>query len=328
MAKKRKHALITGITGQDGSYMAELLLSKGYKVHGLVRRSSNGSTGRIDHISGNKPLTLHYGDLTDTASLMHAVEASQPDEVYNFASQSHVRISFDVPESTADITAMGALRLLEAARRIKPTARFYQASSSEMFGKVAEVPQNEKTPFHPRSPYGIAKLFAHWTAVNYREAFGMFVCSGILFNHESPRRAENFVTRKITTGIVDILAGKERKLRLGNLDAQRDWGYAPEYVEAAWRMLQQKKADDFVIATGETHTVREFVERAFTLAGLTPWKRYVEIDPVLYRPAEVDILKGDARKAARVLGWKPNVRFDDLVKIMLGADCKKAGISL
>ena len=310
--------------------MAEFLLNKGYEVHGLVRRSSNGNTERIDHLdakSGTR-FVLHYGDLTDTASLIHAVEASKPDEVYNFASQSHVRISFEVPESTADITAMGALRLLEAVRRMQPKAKFYQASSSEMFGKVAEVPQNEKTPFHPRSPYGIAKLFAHWTAVNYREAFGMFVVSGILFNHESPRRAENFVTRKITSGVARILAGKEKKLTLGNLDAKRDWGYAPEYVEAAWHMLQQKKPRDYVISTGEMHTVKEFVEEAFRLAGIRDWKKYVVFDPELYRPAEVDMLQGDSRKAARELGWAPKVRFKELVKIMLNADCERAGVVL
>ena len=330
---KKKRALITGITGQDGSYMADLLLEKGYEVHGLVRRSSNGSTGRIDHLDRydsqkRERLILHYGDLTDTASLIHAVEAAKPDEVYNFASQSHVRISFEVPESTADITGMGALRLLEAVRRVKPTARVYQASSSEMFGKVFETPQTEKTPFHPRSPYGIAKVFAHWTAVNYREAFGMFVVSGILFNHESPRRAENFVTRKITSGVAEILAGKRKVLKLGNLSARRDWGYAPEYVEAAWRMLQQKNPSDYVIATGEMHTVREFVEEAFRLAGIKDWKRHVKIDPALYRPAEVDILRGDSRKAKRELGWEPKVRFKELVRIMLEADCEEMGVVL
>lgn len=328
MSNKKKKALITGITGQDGSYMADLLLKKGYEVHGLVRRSSNDNTGRIDHLdeNNNQHFILHYGDLTDTASLIHAVEASEPDEIYNFASQSHVRISFEIPESTADITAMGTLRLLEAVRRVKPDAKLYQASSSEMFGKVAETPQKESTPFHPRSPYGIAKVFAHWTAVNYREAFGMFVVSGILFNHESPRRADNFVTRKITTGVADILAGKKKVLKLGNLDARRDWGYAPEYVEAAWRMLQQKKPNDYVIATGEMHTVREFVEEAFRLAGIKNWKRYVKIDPELYRPAEVDILQGDSSKARRELGWEPKVRFKELVRVMLEADCKKAGV--
>ena len=330
---KKKRALITGITGQDGSYMADLLLEKGYEVHGLVRRSSNGSTGRIDHLDRydsqkRERLILHYGDLTDTASLIHAVEAAKPDEVYNFASQSHVRISFEVPESTADITGMGALRLLEAVRRVKPTARVYQASSSEMFGKVFETPQTEKTPFHPRSPYGIAKVFAHWTAVNYREAFGMFVVSGILFNHESPRRAENFVTRKITSGVAEILAGKRKVLKLGNLSARRDWGYAPEYVEAAWRMLQQKKPSDYVIATGEMHTVREFVEEAFRLAGIKDWKRHVKIDPALYRPAEVDELKGDSHKAKKELGWTPKVNFKQLVRIMLEADCEEMGVVL
>ncbi|MBI4992193.1 MAG: GDP-mannose 4,6-dehydratase [Candidatus Harrisonbacteria bacterium] len=332
MAQKKK-ALITGITGQDGSYMADFLLAKGYEVHGLVRRSSSFNTGRIDHLYGGtvqetKDFFMHYGDLTDTNSLIHIIDKCRPDEVYHFGAQSHVRISFDIPESTAQITGVSTLKLLEALRIVSPKTKFYQASSSEMFGKAREIPQKETTPFYPRSPYGIAKVFAYWTAVNYREAYGMFACNGILFNHESPRRGENFVTRKITTGIAKILAGKQKKIYLGNLDAKRDWGYAPEYMDAAWRMLQQPEPDDYVIATGETHTVREFVEEAFRVAGIADWKNYIEVDPRYYRPAEVDVLIGDATKAKQKLGWEPKVKFKELAEIMVKADCKKQGIEL
>lgn len=329
----KKTALITGVTGQDGSYMAELLLSKGYEVHGLVRRSSSFSnTWRIDHLySGipqeSKNFHFHYGDLTDANSLIHVIEKAKPDEVYHFGAQSHVRTSFDIPESTANMTGLGTLRLLEALRVVRPQAKFYQASSSEMFG-IAPAPQNEQTLFHPRSPYGIAKVFAHWIAVNYREAYNMFVASGILFNHESPRRGENFVSRKITRGVAKILAGKQQKLYLGNLDAKRDWGYAPEYVEATWCMMQQEKPDDYVIGTGEVHTVREFVEEAFRLAGIDDWQKYVEIDPRYFRPSEVPLLVADARKAREQLRWEPKVRFKELVRIMLEADCKAEGVQL
>ncbi len=328
-----KRAFITGVTGQDGSYMADLLLGKGYEVHALTRRASTFNTGRIDHLYGGivqeaKDFFMYYGDLTDANSLLHILDKVRPDEVYHFGAQSHVRISFDIPESTANITGLGTLKLLEAIRVVCPKAKFYQASSSEMFGRVLTVPQNEKTPFHPRSPYAIAKVFAYWTTVNYREASGMFAVNGILFNHESQRRGENFVSRKITLAVAKILAGKQKKLYLGNLEAKRDWGYAPEYVEAAWRMLQQKKPDDYVIATGETHTVREFVQEAFRLAGIKDWKRYVGIDPRYFRPTEVDVLQGDAAKAKRILGWEPKVKFKELVKIMLQADCEKVGVTI
>lgn len=327
-----KISLITGVTGQDGSYMAEFLLSKGYEVHGIMRRSSSFNTGRIDHLySGiaqeSKNFHLHYGDLTDANSLIHILANVKPDEVYNFGALSHVRVSFDVPESTANMTGLGALRLLEALRVVRPQAKFYQASSSEMFG-LAPAPQNEHTPFHPRSPYGISKIFAHWTAVNYREAYDMFIVSGILFNHESPRRGENFVSRKITKGVAKIFAGKQQKLYLGNLEAKRDWGYAPEYVDAVWRMMQQGNPEDYVIGTGEVHTVREFLEEAFRLAGIPDWRKYVEIDPRYFRPAEVPLLIADSKKAREKLGWEPKVRFKDLVKIMLEADCKAEGIAL
>ncbi len=328
---RQKTALITGITGQDGSYLSELLLRKGYRVHGIVRRSSSMNTSRINHLYLNSHVRnpnfdLDYGDLTDTNSVYKLLEKIQPDEVYNLAAQSHVRISFDIPEYTVNTVGLGALRILEAIRDLGLKSKFYQASSSEMFGS-APAPQNESTPFMPRSPYGAAKVLAHHLTVNYREAYGIFACSGILFNHESPRRGENFVTRKITTGIVNILAKKQDKLFLGNLDAKRDWGFAKEYVQAMWTMLQQDEPEDYVIATGETHTVREFVEYAFELAGLN-WKSYVRIDPQYYRPAEVDILLGDASKAERKLGWKPKVKFEELVAIMLNAELKNAGISL
>jgi GDPmannose 4,6-dehydratase len=319
-----KKALITGVTGQDGSYLAELLLSKGYEVHGLIRRASTFNTGRLETIysdphSGNSRLFLHYGDLSDASALARLIGKIQPEEIYNLAAQSHVRVSFDGPEYTTDITATGAVRLLEAIRETGIKPRFYQASSSEMFGLVQEVPQTEKTPFYPRSPYGCAKVFAHWITVNYREAYGLHASNGILFNHESPRRGETFVTRKITRAVAHIKAGLQSKLFLGNLDARRDWGYAKEYVEAMWLILQQEKPDDYVIATNETHSVREFLELAFAHAGLD-WKKHVEIDPRYYRPAEVDLLIGDYSKARKKLGWEPKTKFNELVKLMVDAD--------
>jgi GDPmannose 4,6-dehydratase len=313
---KRK-AFITGITGQDGSYLAEILLEKGYEVYGMVRRSSTFNRSRIDHLYGR--LELVYGDLGDGSSLNQLMRTIRPDEVYNLGAQSHVRVSFDIPEYTADVVALGTLRLLDAIREGDLRCRFYQASSSEMFGKVHEVPQNEKTEFHPRSPYAVGKLFAHWITRNYREAYGMYAVNGILFNHESPRRAESFVTRKITVAIGSILRGELKELRLGNLEAKRDWGYALDYMEGAWRMLQQDEPDDYVLATGETHSVQEFLEAAFTYAGLE-WRDYVKIDPRYFRPAEVDLLIGDYSKAKEKLGWEPTVRFDELVRMMVDAD--------
>ena len=317
-----KTALITGITGQDGTYLAELLVSKGYKVVGLVRRSSTiDQRTRLDHIdpSVRSKLVLEYGDLLDMPSMVNALKKHLPDEVYNLAAQSHVKISFEQPISTCAVTGLGALNLLEAIRMADLDCRMYQASSSEMFGKASQSPQNEKTPFHPRSPYAIAKLFAHWTAVNYRESYGMKNSCGILFNHESPRRGENFVTRKITLQANRIKAGRARFLALGNLEAKRDWGFTGDYVEAMWLMLQHKKADDFVIATGESHSVREFCELAFRHVGLD-YKKYVKVDEKYKRLAEVDALIGDASKAKRELGWEPKVRFDGLVKLMMDAD--------
>jgi len=319
-----KKALITGITGQDGSYLAELLLSKGYEVHGIIRRASTFNTGRLEPIysdphSGRTRLFLHYGDLSDASALARLIGQIQPDEVYNLAAQSHVRVSFDSPEYTTDITATGAVRLLEAIRETGIRPRFYQASSSEMYGKVQEIPQKETTPFYPRSPYGCAKVLAYWITVNYRESYGLHASNGILFNHESPRRGETFVTRKITRAVAHIRAGLQEKLYLGNLEAQRDWGYAKEFVEAMWLMLQQEKPDDYVIATNETHSVREFLEVAFGHVGLN-WKKHVEIDPRYYRPAEVDVLIGDCSKARKQLGWEPKTRFADLVKLMVDAD--------
>jgi GDPmannose 4,6-dehydratase len=319
-----KKALITGITGQDGSYLCELLLAKGYEVHGLIRRSSSFNTARIEpfymdpHLKDAR-MFLHYGDLTDGTSLSHLVKQILPDEVYNLAAQSHVRVSFDVPVYTVQAGAMGTLHLLEAVRSADNGAKFYQASSSEMYGKVAETPQTEKTPFHPRSPYACAKVFSYWQTVNYREAYDMFACNGILFNHESPRRGETFVTRKITRAATRIKEGIQDKLFLGNLDAKRDWGFAGDYVEAMWRMLQQDEPDDFVIATGETRSVREFVEEVFGLLDLD-WRKYVEVDPRYFRPAEVDLLLGDSSKAANKLGWKPKVHFKDLAQMMVDAD--------
>jgi len=323
--KSKKIAFITGITGQDGSYLAEFLLKKGYKVHGLVRRVSVFNTERINHLDQyrrgkNSRLFLHYGDLADANSISGLLAKIKPAEIYNLGAQSQVRISFDIPEYTANITGLGALRLLEAMRQHCPKAKFYQASSSEMFGDVKEAPQNENMPFNARSPYGVAKVFAHETACRYRDAYDLFIACGILFNHESPRRGENFVTRKITQGVARIKAGLQEKIYLGNLNAKRDWGYAPQYVEAMWLMLQQKKPDDFVIATGETHTVKEFLEEAFKIAGIKNWQKYVAIDKRYYRPNEVNLLQGDASKAKRVLGWTPKVKFKELVKIMMEAE--------
>jgi len=318
-----KKAFITGVNGQDGSYLAELLLAKGYEVHGLIRRSSSFNTQRLDdiyrdpHEAGVRFL-MHYGALSDSGSMINLIRNLEPDEIYHLGAQSHVKVSFEIPESTADATAMGAIRILEAIRASGVQTRFYQASSSEMYG-AAPPPQNEETPFHPRSPYGVSKVFGYWVTVNYREAYGMFACNGILFNHESIRRGETFVTRKITRAVARIKAGLQDKLYLGNLEAKRDWGYAPEYVEAMWLMLQQDQPEDFVIATGETHTVKEFVELAFDRVGLD-WELHVEIDPRYFRPAEVDTLLGDPSKAREKLGWSATTSFDDLVALMVDAD--------
>jgi GDPmannose 4,6-dehydratase len=333
MSKKKapKKALITGITGQDGSYLAEFLLEKGYEVHGIIRRSSSFNTKRIDHIFQDPHerklrLILHYGDLSDSNTIHKIIHDENPDEVYHLGAQSHVRVSFDLPEYTANIGALGTLRLLEAIRQSKKSIKFYNAASSEMFGDVLETPQHEGTPFNPRSPYAISKVFSYWTTKNYREAFGIHASNGILFNHESPRRGETFITRKITRGIARILAGKEKKLFLGNLEAKRDWGYAPEYVEAMWHMLQKENPDDYVIATGETHSVREFLNEAFRLVGIKDWEKYVEIDPRYFRPTEVHVLRGQAQKARKKLKWKPKVKFKDLVRIMMKADLEKEGV--
>ncbi|MGY9015866.1 MAG: GDP-mannose 4,6-dehydratase [Rhodospirillales bacterium] len=325
-----KKALITGITGQDGSYLAELLLEKGYEVHGVIRRASTFNTSRIDHlyqdphINGVK-LFLHYGDLADAVQMVKLLYELQPDEIYNLGAQSHVRVSFDVPEYTGDVVGVGVVRILEAIREAKLVnkVRFYQASSSEMFGKVQEIPQTETTPFWPRSPYGCAKMYAHWLTVNYRESYNMFACSGILFNHESPRRGETFVTRKITRAATRIKAGLQEKLYLGNLDAQRDWGFAKEYVEMMWLMLQQDEPDDYVIATNETHSVKEFVIETFDHLGMD-WEKYVNYDKRYERPAEVELLIGDPAKAKKQLGWEPKVKFKELVAIMVDADMKLA----
>lgn len=321
-----KKALITGITGQDGSYLAELLLAKGYEVHGIIRRASSFNTGRLDGIysdihNAKSRLFLHYGDLSDASALSRLLGQIKPDELYNLAAQSHVRVSFDSPEYTTDITATGAVRLLEAIRETGLNPRFYQASSSEMYGMVKETPQRESTPFCPRSPYGCAKVYAYWITVNYRESYGLHASNGILFNHESPRRGETFVTRKITRAVAHIAAGLQSKLYLGNLDAKRDWGYAKEFVEAMWLMLQQDKPDDYVVATGETHSVREFLDLAFAHVNLD-WQKYVEIDPRYYRPAEVDLLLGDYSHAKKKLGWAPKTQFPELVKLMVDADVK------
>lgn len=317
-------ALITGITGQDGSYLAEFLLEKGYEVHGIIRRASTFNTGRIDHlykdphINGVR-LFLHYGDIADSTNLIKLLYRIRPDEVYHLAAQSHVRVSFDIPEYTGDVTALGTVRILEAIRETRVKSKFYQASSSEMFGKVQESPQTETTAFYPRSPYAAAKVYAHWMTVNYRESYGLFASAGILFNHESPRRGETFVTRKITRAIARIKAGTQKKLYLGNLEAKRDWGYAKEYVEAMWLMLQQNEPDDYVIATGETHSVEEFLNEAFEYVNLD-WHDYVEIDTEYLRPTEVGHLVGDASKAKRAFGWEPKVNFKQLVRLMVDAD--------
>ena len=332
MTSTPKRAFISGINGQDGSYLAELLLAKGYEVHGLIRRSSTFSTERIDHLyqdvhTLNRLLSLHYGDMADGSCLSRLIGEIAPDEVYNLAAQSHVRVSFDQPTYTADVTAVGTLRLLEAIRdhrdRTGQEVRFYQASSSEMYGKVRETPQTEDTPFHPRSPYAVAKVYAHWATVNYREAYGLHASCGILFNHESPRRGETFVTRKITRAATRIKLGLQDKLFLGNLDAKRDWGFAGDYVEAMWLMLQQEQPDDYVIATGETHTVREFCEKAFGQLDLN-YEDYVEVDPRYFRPAEVDLMLGSSAKAKSQLGWLPRHSFDDLVSAMVNSDLKHA----
>jgi GDPmannose 4,6-dehydratase len=319
-----KQALITGITGQDGSYLAELLLAKGYQVYGLVRRSSSFNTDRIDHLyrdphESNVQLHLIYGDLNDASSLNHVLRTVQPDEIYNLGAQSHVRVSFDVPEYTAEVTGLGCVRLLEAIRETGVSCRFYQASSSELFGKVVETPQRETTPFHPRSPYACAKAYAYYITLNYREAYGLFACNGILFNHESPRRGETFVTRKVTRAAAHIQQGLQDKLYLGNLDAKRDWGFAGDYVEGMWLMLQQDQPDDYVLATGETRSIRELLDVAFEYLELD-WKKYVEIDPRYFRPAEVDLLLGDSTKAKTKLGWKPKVGFKELVHMMVEHD--------
>ncbi len=336
-----KKALITGITGQDGSYLAELLLDKGYEVHGIIRRSSSFNTGRIDHIFQDPHerklrLLLHYGDLSDSSNLSRLLEKIKPDEIYHLGAQSHVRVSFDSPEYTGDVTGLGTLRILDAIKDTQIKAKFYQASSSEMYGKVQQIPQTEKTPFYPRSPYAVAKVYAYWITINYRESYDMFACNGILFNHESPRRGETFVTRKITQGLARIKLGKQKVLYLGNLDSKRDWGYAKDYVEGMWMILQHKEPDDYVLATNETHSVREFVEESTKLLNMDiVWqgegqnekgvdkktgKTIVEIDPRYFRPAEVDLLIGDYSKAKKILGWKPKVTFKELTKIMTEAD--------
>ncbi|CAN5921966.1 GDP-mannose 4,6-dehydratase [soil metagenome] len=312
-------ALITGITGQDGSYLAELLLEKGYTVHGIVRRSSSINRTRIDHLRDNPRFHLHYGDLTDASSLNRILRTTVPDEIYNLGAQSHVKVSFDMPEYTTDCVGLGTMRILEAIREVGATPRFYQAGSSEMFGKATEFPQSERTPFYPRSPYAAAKVYAHWMAVNYREAYGMFICNGILFNHESPRRGENFVSRKVTMAAAAIKLGLGSKVALGNLDAKRDWGFAKDYVVAMWQMLQAPQPDDYVIATGETHTVRELCEVAFAHVGLD-WNEHVTVDPKYFRPTEVDVLLGDASKAHAAFGWQPTTKFHELVTLMVDAD--------
>ena len=347
-SKKRK-ALITGITGQDGSYLTELLLDKGYEVHGIIRRASQFNTQRIDHLyqdphAENKRLFLHYGDLTDSSNLNRLLEKVVPDEIYNLGAQSHVQVSFEVPEYSGEVNAIGTLRFLDAIKEVGLNSRFYQASTSELYGKVQEIPQKETTPFYPRSPYAVSKLYAYWIIVNYREAYNLYATNGILFNHESPRRGETFVTRKITMAVANILAGKQEILYMGNLDSQRDWGYAPDYVDAMWRMLQTDEPNDYVVATGEAHSVREFIELSFAHAGITiGWKgdgvdeigvdtksgkTRIVIDPRYFRLAEVDFLLGDPSKAKKELGWEPTVKFKELVEIMTKADAKRMGITL
>lgn len=339
-----KTALITGISGQDGSYLAELLLEKGYSVHGIVRRASLFNRERIEHLHGNPDLILHYGDLTDSSNLNRILEKVAPDEIYNLAAQSHVQVSFEVPEYTAEADAVGTLRLLDAIKDTGVKARFYQASTSELYGKVQEVPQTEKTPFYPRSPYAVAKLYAYWIVVNYRESYGLHASNGILFNHESPRRGENFVTRKITLGVAKIRAGLQENITMGNIDARRDWGFAGDYVRMMWMMLQQPDPDDYVVATGEMHSVREFIEKSFALSGIDiAWegkeekekgidkktgKVVVQIDPKFYRPAEVEQLLGNPAKAKEKLNWEPEVKFEELVEMMVRADCEKFGVPL
>ncbi|EKE16377.1 MAG: hypothetical protein ACD_11C00018G0013 [uncultured bacterium] len=344
---KQKKALITGITGQDGSYLAEFLLEKGYEVHGIIRRSSSFNTSRINHLYKDPHLKdvklfLHYGDLSDGSNISRLIEKIQPDEIYNLAAQSHVKVSFDVPKYTADVTGIGTLRLLDAIKESGIKTKFYQASTSELFGKVQETPQKETTPFYPRSPYGCAKMYSYWITVNYRESYNLYACNGILFNHESPRRGETFVTRKITRGLARILAGKDNCLYLGNLESKRDWGYAKDFVEGMWLMLQQKNPDDFVLATGETHTVKDFIEESCKVAGIKiKWKgkkekevgidentgkTIIRIDPKYYRPSEVDLLLGDPSKAMKKLKWKPKTKFKELVKIMMEFDLEKEGV--
>jgi len=344
-----KTALITGITGQDGSYLTELLLAKGYEVHGIIRRASQFNTNRIDHLykdfrAQDAKMILHYGDLTDSSNLNRVLEKVQPDEIYNLAAQSHVQVSFEVPEYTAEVDAVGTLRFLDAIKETGIKTRFYQASTSELYGKVREVPQSETTPFYPRSPYAVAKMYAYWIVINYREAYGLHASNGILFNHESPRRGETFVTRKVTMAVANILAGKQDKLYMGNIDSYRDWGYAPDYVEMMWIMLQQLEPDDYVVATGEMHTVREFIEKSFLYVGIKlVWhgkdveekgidsktgRVLVEIDPRYFRPTEVEQLLGNPAKAKKKLGWEPKVKFNKLVEIMIKADCEKAGIKV
>jgi GDPmannose 4,6-dehydratase len=339
-----KKAIITGITGQDGSYLLEILLEKGYEVHGIIRRSSSFNTGRIDHLYNNpniqgKQMFLHYGDVTDTSNLNRLLEKIEPDEIYNLAAQSHVKVSFEIPEYTAEVDAVGTLRFLDAIRETGLRTKFYQASTSELFGKVQEVPQTEKTPFYPRSPYGVAKLYGYWIIINYREAYGLYACNGILFNHESPRRGETFVTRKITLAAARIKLGLQEKLTIGNLNAKRDWGYAPEYCEGMWRMLQQDKPDDFILATGETHSVKEFIDAVFSELEMDlEWKgedeqqvgimkkngkTLIEVDPRYYRPTEVELLIGNPAKAKEKLGWAPKTTFRDLAKMMAKADYEK-----
>lgn len=339
-----KKALVTGITGQDGSYLLEILLEKGYEVHGIIRRSSSFNTGRIDHLYNNpeingKRMFLHYGDVTDTSNLNRLLEAIEPNEIYNLAAQSHVKVSFEIPEYTAEVDAVGTLRFLDAIRETGLRTRFYQASTSELFGKVQEIPQSEKTPFYPRSPYGVAKLYGYWIVVNYREAYGIYACNGILFNHESPRRGETFVTRKITLAASRIKLGLQNKLTIGNLHSKRDWGYAPEYCEGMWRMLQQEKPEDYILATGETHTVKEFIETVFSELEMNlVWKGekekeigiaqkdgkvLIEVDPRYYRPTEVELLIGNPAKAKEKLGWAPKTTFSGLAKMMANADFEK-----